>query len=215
MCNVWWVLRLKSSLVCRHVFGVMTIVLWSSGTAAALQIEGPTLFREQVDQALKMASERSLYLHRLIDSLVASPVLVTVRPITDDPVTWHHSGNRNRSHTRPLDSLSRSEQRNRPTASVVYLNPSRIRPNHRSFTRGTLVHELVHALDLATGRYHGDYVVRERRAVLFQNLWRDALAVSPRSDYHERFVTLEFQIAKQRGNLSGLVDHYFSANDLP
>ena len=191
------------------------IALWSSSTAAALKIEGPTLFREQVNQVLEMASERSLHLHRLIDSLVANPVLVTVLPITDDPVTWHHSGNRSRSHTRPLDSLSRSEQRNRPTASVVYLNPSRIRPSHRSFARGTLAHELVHAFDLATGRYHGDYVVRERRAVLFQNLWRDALAVSPRFDYHGRFATLEFQIAKRRGNLTRLVDHYFSANDLP
>ncbi len=33
---------------------------------------------------------------------------------------------------------------------------------------GMLVHELVHALDLASGRYHRDSSVRERRVVFLQ-----------------------------------------------
>ena len=198
-----------------RVLLLIAVVCLSTPSSAAIEIAGSVEFQYKVRQVLSQARESSVHLEQLIDSLENSPVVVVIHPISDDAASWHPRGDRTRSHTRALDSLPRRASRDQATESVIYLNEARVTPGHRSFMKGTLIHELVHALDLATGRYHENYVIREKRAVFFQNIWRDVQGARLRSAYHDRFPTLEYQGAVKRDEVEHFVEYYFNASDTP
>jgi len=172
-------------------------------------------FNQHVQAALS-SLERSPdeRIRRLYAAVLAAPVTIWIRPITDDRATWHRDGDRSRPHTEPAAQPANGGSR-ASRGPVVYLPPDAADPEGRRWQRGALVHELVHALDLANRRYHRDSMVRERRAVFMQNLWMDGLGYKLRSDYHGRFATLDYQDAKRRGATEELLRYVFTRSDFP
>ena len=163
-----------------------------------------------------LKNNSNIHLHRLYKEYQQASAKITILPITQDKITWHKNGDKTQSHCEPNDEGPKSNGRNKPTQSTIYLNPDRINSNHKSFKRGILIHELIHALDFSYGRYHKIGVIREKRAVFFQNLWIDSKGFKPlRRSYHKRFSTLEYQIAVQKQSVEKFVNHIFSQNDLP
>jgi hypothetical protein len=179
---------------------------------------------------LMTASKSGLRL--LYERTLHAPVSVAIRSVTEDSTTWHvdeadmapedRPTERNRrSHTEPSDSLGRGAERDTPTASTIFVNPFRIKKSDSSYERGTFVHELVHALDLAYGQYNSDYRIRERRAVFFENMWRHEHGADFRGDYHGRFTTDDYQkavVADDEGRPNGVdtvTTYLLSHSDLP
>lgn len=175
----------------------------------------PQSFWIKVLDTLADAKACSPYLAELLEKLENSPVKISIKPVTSDPSTRHRDGSRTRSHTKPLDGKGRRGARNSPTSSEIYIYTKRITKNHRSYKSGTFVHELVHAYDLATGNYHSDHEIREKRAIFFQNIWRKAHSKSLRSNYHQRFDTTEYQDAEDSGVIDKFIKYYYSHNDIP
>jgi hypothetical protein len=138
-------------------------------------------------------------LAELLNAAEKAEVVIEIVPITDDPSTWKHQKERGISHTEPKDGEPKKKGRTTPTASTIFLFPKEV-SNSKNLS-GTLAHELVHAVDLAYGRYDPSSVVREKRAVFFQNLWRDHFGYRLRRAYNDSFTTLEYQAAKQRGDV--------------
>ncbi len=182
---------------------------------AIVEIEGSSTFRQQVEDYLEKGRKISHHTRRLIDAANDAAWLIRIRPVTDDPATWHRSGVSSRSHTRVVRLRSAERTRDAKLRAVIYINPARIEPQHKSYARGTLIHELVHALDLVNDHYHSDYVIREKRAVFFQNIWREAHGKRMRRHYHHKFDTLEYPRAAQAGQIDEFVDHYFKNSDMP
>ena len=191
------------------------IVNYSLCIKADIAIEGPGNFKRMVENNLSDAQSNSKYLAKLMQNIKKSSSTVTIKPITNDKSTWHKSGKKSRSHTLALDDKSRGAARNTPTDSIIYINTNRITKAHKTYSSGTLIHELVHASDLANGKYHGSYPIREKRAVFFQNIWRNMHSKELRTDYHGRFETDEYQKAIKSGNIKQFVSHYFEYNDIP
>ena len=183
----------------------LMLSMLSASALASLEIEGPATFQSQVRAYLKVGKSISPHTHRLISAIASASMPVTIHPVTADPETWHPRGNATRSHTRSTSS----------DGVIIYINPKRIDPSHKSYSSGTLIHELVHALDLTSKRYHRDYVVREKRAVFFQNIWRQAHQREFREHYHWRFTTDEYQQAQKTGNIDDFIDYFFTYDDLP
>lgn len=183
--------------------------------AAGISIIGSSDFKSKVNINLSEAKNSSPYLSQLINSIQRSSSTITIQPITNDRSTWHKSGVKSRSHTKAVDNKSRGAERNTKTNSIIYINQNRVNQAHKSYDSGTLIHELVHAHDLAYGKYNGSYPIREKRAVFFQNIWRDTHLKTLRTDYHGRFETKEYQKAKQAGKLNQFVNYYFAHNDIP
>jgi hypothetical protein len=162
--------------------------------------QGDTEFERDLRELLEVLRESpQAELGRLIDRAENAPVEIVIVPITDDETTWHRSGKRSRSHTDPVDGRPTKLGRSEPTGARLYLNPEALRPGAKRYRNGTLVHELVHAVDLAYGQYNADYAVRERRAVFMQNLARELNGYKLRGSYHERFPTRHYQEAKTAG----------------
>lgn len=172
-------------------------------------------FANNVNGLLTSLESANNDLRRLVDQARRSPARILISPVTDDRATWHEEGDRTRSHTEPSDGRPKNLGRNTPTDCIIYVNPRRIDPLNRSFEEGTLVHELVHALDLAYGRYHARYEIRERRAVFMQNYWKDLSGYRLRDSYHGRFPTLDYQNAKSKRTISDYVEHILTRPDLP
>ena len=194
---------------------LLFILIFSSQTNADLVIEGSSDFKEKVKSNLVEAKNISRHLSRLIRDADNTSSTITIKPITNDQSTWHKSGKKSRSHTKALDNKNRGSERNSATNSIIYINTNRVTQSHKSYRSGTLVHEIVHALDLARGNYHSDYSIREKRAVFFQNIWRNSHSKKLRTDYHGRFETKEYQNAKKSGQLSKFVNYYSKNNDVP
>ncbi len=203
---------LKNSIL---VILIIFIFNYSGFVNAGLIIEGSNNFKKKVNTSLSDAKNASKYLAKLIYKIQNSPSTITIKAITNDRTTWHKSGKKSRSHTKALNNKSRSSARNSPVNSIIFINTNRITKTHKSYKSGTFVHELVHALDLAYGNYHSNYPIREKRAVFFQNIWRNAHSKKLRTDYHGRFKTLEYQTAKKTGKLKQFVIYYFTHNDIP
>lgn len=182
---------------------------------AKIEINGSNVFKQRVNSYLATGKRLSPELSRLINFAENSPHKVYIKPITEDSRTWHYSGKKSRSHTEADDFKKRGEQRNEPTTAIVYINVNRISKNHKSYKSGTLIHELVHAVDLINGKYSGDYIKREKRAVFFQNIWRNAHKKSLRKHYHKRFETTEYQDAIKSGKVTSFVLFYFKNNGIP
>ncbi|GAB6905884.1 hypothetical protein DESC_590149 [Desulfosarcina cetonica] len=157
------------------------IICHPSPLHAELIISGSRDFKDKVTSNLAEAKSCSPYIATLIENIEKSDMTITITPITDDPLTWHKSGKRTRSHTEALDEKSRSAARNKGTDSIIYINTDRITRTDKTYKRGVLIHELVHAYDLSDGKYHRSYPIREKRAVFFQNIClQQAIDRSPR-----------------------------------
>lgn len=194
---------------------LLFIIQYSVFSNASLIIQGSSGFKAKVNTNLAEARRSSPHLSKLIQNIERSSSTITIKPVTNDKSTWHKSGKKSRSHTKAQDNLSRGAARNSATDSIIYINTNRITQTHKSYTSGTLIHELVHAHDLANGKYHGTYPVREKRAVFFQNIWRDSHSRALREDYHGRFETGEYRKARQSGNIDTFVYHFFEYNNTP
>ena len=195
---------------------VLFFLLAQTSAFAGIHIEGDHLFKQNVMHNLEEARKMSPHLKRLIEEAENAYMLVTIKPITDDPSTWHADGSRTRSHADPLDGKPKSRGRSHRTSCEIFMNPTRVDKFNRAYKYGTLVHELAHALDMLKGQYHPDYQYREKRAVVFQNIWRDQKGRRLRATYHDRFDTLEYQ--SMQGDAEAIeawMEYYFTNSDLP
>ena len=90
-----------------------------------------------------------------------------------------------------------------PYPAAIYLTLVNVNPYWSESKRGMLPHELVHAVDIVYGRLHPDRLVRERRAVFMDNVWRDTHGWLISERYFDgkiaSFETLEYQRAKKQG----------------
>ena len=197
------------------LFETLSLMMFSSVVAAEILIVGSSDFKNKVNNCLNDAKNSSVYLQKLVNSAKNEGASITVKPITNDKSTWHKSGKKSRSHTKAKDALSRGAQRNRATDSIIYINVNRITQSHKSYKSGTFIHEIVHAVDLARGNYNKDYSLREKRAVFFQNIWRQKHSKELRKDYHGRFKTLEYQKRFANGGIDEFVNYYFNNSDIP
>lgn len=177
---------------------------------------GSATFDRRVQEALGiLARSEDAAIRQLHAAVVAAPATIKVRPITDDRATWASDGNRHRGHTEPADKRPKSEGRTRPTNAIIYVPPNAVEPGSVPWRSGMFVHELVHALDLAYGRYNRDSTVRERRAVFLQNVFRVRLGHTLRASYHGRFATVDYQDATRRGTVAELTRYIFTRSDFP
>ena len=195
---------------------ILLLGLGSQSIHAALAIDGSGQFQDQLRAALTMlAQSNDPAINQLHAQLVSAPGVVTFRQMTDDRATWSNDGDPNRGHTEPSDGGPKREGRTSPTDATIYIPQSAIVPGSERWRSGLLVHELVHGLDLATGRYNRDYAVRERRAVFLQNIWRERTAFSLRTSYHAVFPTMDYQYAKSLGLTANYLEYIFSRSDFP
>lgn len=173
-------------------------------------------FYEKLRTALTiLAKSEDPHIRQLHAAVVAAPGTISFRPITEDRATWHSDGDPNRGYAQPSDGRPKREGRSKPTNATIFLPQSAVEPGSSRWKSGLLVHELVHALDLASGRYNRDYKVRERRAVLVQNIWRHRAGFQLRVSYHEAFPTLDYQYASKRGTVAEYVNYIFTRADFP
>lgn len=196
-----------------------TLAMESAG--AALNLDGPAgsgdpRFYQQLRTALA-SLERSAdpYIRQLHAAVVAAPGMVGFRQMTDDPATWSNDGDPDRGHTEPADSRPKRAGRTQPTGATIFVPRSALEPGSARWNSGLLVHELVHALDLAGGRYNRDYTVRERRAVFMQNIWRQHAGHRLRVAYHGKFATVDYQYALRRGAIAQYAQYIFARADFP
>jgi hypothetical protein len=157
-------------------------------------------FREQVSvlmDTLMVSSQPGLRL--LYEWILHSPVPISVRSVSlKDKSTLHVNEKETdpeklRSHTDPSDTKARGAERDTMTGSTIFINPLRLNLTDG----GTFVHELVHARDLAYGLYNSNVKIRERRAVFFENMWRDEQGELLRPKYRGKYATLDYQKAVQ------------------
>ena len=199
----------------------VTLAVTARTADAALVTSAPprsreTQFHLRLNEAVAaLERSRDPLLRELMAALKASPGIVVVRPLTDDPATWSSDGDRDRAHTEPADLKPKRLGRSRPTNAVVFLNRGAVDEGSAHWRAGVLVHELVHALDLSTGRYHADVRLRERRAVFLQNVWRQRIGQPLRTTYHGRFATLDYQQAARRGEIADYGRYLFTRADFP
>jgi hypothetical protein len=174
------------------------------------------VFYEQLRKAVSsLASSTDPHVRRLHAAAAAAPAKIRFRPITDDPGTWASDGDRDRGHTEPADGRPKREGRTRPTGAIIHLPPWGVDMASKRWGNGLLVHELVHALDLASGRYNPNNRVRERRAVFMANIWRDRIGHDLRTDYHGEFATLDYQEAKRQGRIDEYAGYLFARINFP
>ena len=191
-------------LLLMMLFGVLIL-------DARIIVEGTSGFISKVEHNLQEAKQHSVYLHQLINRIEASSQRLMIRAITNDRSTWHRSGEKSRSHTEILGHKKRGMFKD----AAIYINVHRITTNHKSYRSGVLMHELVHGFDDLYGLDNRDYTIRERRAVFFQNEWRAQHGKKLRTSYHKRFVTLDYQHAKESRQLDHYVQYMLAHNTLP
>lgn len=200
---------------------LVVFALATNSASAVLVVDTPAgasdpPFYEQLRAALAiLAKSEDLHIRQLHAAVVAAPGSIRFRRITEDRATWHSDGNPNRGYAQPSDGRPKREGRSKPTDATIFIPQSAVEPGSSRWKSGLLVHELVHALDLASGRYNRDYRVRERRAVLMQNIWRYRAGFQLRTSYHGAFPTLDYQYAEARGATGEYVSYIFTRADFP
>ena len=204
-----------------RAFCGMILAVAAESATAVLVIEGPAgagnpVFYDKLRNALSLL-ERSddPQIRRLHAAVVTAPGRISFRQMTDDPATWSNDGDPDRGHTEPVDGRPKREGRTKPTDCTIYVMQSAVEPGSSRWKSGLLVHELVHALDLATGRYNRNWILRERRAVFVQNIWRTHVGFRLRDSYHGKIPTLDYQLASRRGSIPEYLDYVYTRNDFP
>jgi len=186
---------------------------------AGLVVDDPAhsaAFERKLGEMLDaLARSNDVYIRRLHDAAATAPGAIRFREMTGDPATWSSDGDPQRGHTEPADGRPKRAGRHAPTDATVFIPQGALEVGSPRWRSGLLVHELVHALDLAAGRYHGDYTVRERRATFMQNVWRHDVGSPLRVSYHGRFATLDYQFAAAHGELAAYASDVFMRADFP
>jgi hypothetical protein len=158
---------------------------------------------------LRAMQEKSPYLAELLKAAQEAPLPITVSPLMEDPRTYFR-GEPYRAHAGPAGPRSVGRTGRFGYPALMYLTLANVNPYWSESKRGILVHEFVHAVDLAYGRVHVDPLVAERRAVFMENLWRDVHGWVLSEWYHDQklgsFETLEYQRAKQQGVVARCVE---------
>ena len=200
---------------------VLILTVATESALAVLVVDGtagsskPRFYRDlRVALAILERSDE-LRIRQLYAAVVAAPGTITFRQMTDDRATWSNDGDPDRGHTEPADGRPKREGRKKPTNATIFVPQSAVEPASARWKSGLLVHELVHALDLASGRYNRDYTVRERRAVFVQNIWRRHVGYRLRVSYHGAFATLDYQFSSQGGAIAEYVNYIFTRDDFP
>ena len=183
---------------------------------AAFAIDGSGQFQDQLRAALTMlARSNDPAIKQLHAQLESAAGVVTFRQMTDDRATWSNDGDPTRGHIEPSGGGPKHDGRTSPTDATIYIPQTAVDPGSERWRSGLLVHELVHGLDLATGRYNPDYRVRERRAVFLQNIWRERTGFPLRTSYHGAFPTMDYQYAKSVGLTASYLEYIFRRSDFP
>ncbi len=192
------------------------LLLWPLSSGAQIAIEAPAgdAFRANVEGILSvLKNSPDGNLRKLYASANGAPHPITIRPVSKDPTTWL-GGSPNRSHCHAAQGHTPNDH-GQGVPAVVFLFPHRADPSEADFRNGTLAHELVHAVDIANGRYYKESEIREKRAVVFQNIWRRSVGRKLRRDYHGQFPTSEYETFKKSGKLDFLADHILTKSGLP
>jgi len=183
---------------------------------AALAVDGSGEFEDHVRAALAtLAHGTDPIFRQLHEALLSAPGVITFRKMNDDTATWARGGDPDRGHTEPADGRPKREGRGSSTDAIVYIPLNAVQPGSERWRSGLFIHELVHALDLATGSYNPDYRIRERRAVFMQNAWRERSGFPLRASYHGSFPTLDYQYAKSLGITASYFEYIFGRSDFP
>ncbi|MBI4526795.1 MAG: hypothetical protein HY695_23610 [Deltaproteobacteria bacterium] len=203
------------------ILPALMLIVATESALAVLAVDNATgpaspRFHRQLRTALALL-ERSdePHIRLLYAAVVTAPGTITFRQMTDDRATWSRDGDPNRGHTQPSDSRPKRQGRTKPTNATIFIPESAVKPDSARWKGGLLVHELVHALDLASGRYNRDYTVRERRAVFVQNIWRHHVGYRLRVSYHGAFATMDYQFASERGAIAEYMNFILRRNDFP
>lgn len=171
-------------------------------------------FKNVSYQLQLMKTARDSNMQAFYEYVIRAPGVISIQPVTDDPATWleNNPNNKNRCHVKWIPSQSRPNDRD----AILYMVPQYVDPSHKSFRFGTLPHELVHATDYTYGHFHQERQYRERRGVFVENIWRDMVGHPLRTNYHNRFDTLDYQKAKAQGEVETILRRYiFQRSDLP
>lgn len=195
-------------------------IAMKSATAILLVEDSPGSkdpdFHKKLKAALvKVDQSGDPNIRRLYAAVVAAPGTISFREMTEDKTTWLNDGDSDRGHTEPTDGRPKYEGRRMPANATIFIPQSAVEPGSHRWNSGLLAHELVHALDFATGRYHRDYTVRERRATFIQNIWRHQVNSPLRTTYHGRFPTMDYQYASKQGTIADYAEYIFSREDFP
>ncbi len=196
-------------------------LLLPSAAAAALKVEAPNdaagrAFKAEVAGLLAaLKGSKGKTLKRLVAAAESAPADIVIRLVTDDPATWLHGVDRSSAHAAPDDGLPYGRARVKPTRAIVFTPAAYVDPKNVQWKSGVLVHELLHAIDLANGRFSGKDSVRERRAVFIQNMWRDEFGYPLRNDYHGKYDTHDYEDAKAHGRLEEVAERIFTGSDFP
>ncbi len=199
----------------------LLLVLAAGRAGATLVVTAPAgapdapFYRNLSAMLDSLAQSSDPVIRRLHDAAAAAPGAIRFREMTDDPATWSSDGDPQRGHTEPDDGRPKREGRSAPTDATVFVPPAALEVGSPRWRSGLLVHELVHALDLASGRYNRDYKVRERRASFMQNVWRHDVGSRLRVTYHGRFATVDYQVAAQQGAIAAYANYIFTRADFP
>jgi len=159
-------------------------------------------FERNVIAGLIAMRDKSPYLAQLLKAAQDAPFPIIVRPTMEDPSTFFGT-EPYRAHAQAAGPLSISRDGVRGYPAAIYLTLMNVNPYGSYSKRGTLPHELVHAVDLTYGRLNPDRIVRERRAVFMENVWREAHAWRISERYFDgktaSFETLEYPRPKKKG----------------
>ncbi len=200
----------------RILFFLCSLTLIPATLNAQIEILGDESFKIQVQKCLEEGKVVSAHIKRLIETAENAAVVIKIRPISDDPATFHKRAKKDaKCRTVPSDKAKPDLARSEPTGATIYLRGGSVDPGNKAYNKGNTMHELALAVDLATGHYHADQNIREKRAVFFQNIWRDAHDKSLRNRFSGTCTTEEYAKAKANGQIDQFVAHYFSENDLP
>jgi len=212
---------MRPRLAC--LVGALTAATSMGSAIAKIILEPPPevsapMHRAFYDQLRKAVDNLARFddpaVHRVYAAAMASPGTIVFRPITADPSTLATDNDPDRGHTEPADGRPKREGRTRPTGAVIFLPMWGVEQGKRAGS-GLLLHELVHALDMTTGRYSPDNRTRERRAVFVQNAWRARVGYKLRTNYHGYFRTLDYQESKRTGRFDEYAEYLFTRDDFP
>ncbi len=177
--------------------------------------KNPEFYKKLQSALVKFEQSGDPTIQRLHAAVVASPGTINFREMTDDKTTWSSDGDRDRGHTEPTDGRPKREGRSKPVNATIFIPRSAVESGSPRWNSGLLAHELVHALDLTTGRYNRDYTVRERRATFIQNIWRHHVSSPLRTTYHGKFPTMDYQHASKQGTIAEYADYIFTRAYFP